>query len=305
MKERIWADFARKVEERNLKIEKLRVYVEDELVFSQDWKEGDTPRNIYSNTKTFVTTLLGKYIAEGAISLDTRVVDLMADKLPAEGNPGVEKIKLRHLLTMSSGFGQTLMGVDRRRGVGFPDPMKWLLSQPVKCEPGTSFTYSTGDTILAGRMLERATGKNLAVMMYEDLLQPMGIELPMWECCPQGHPIAGGGMFLKVEEQARLGLLHLHKGNWEGQQLVPAEWIAEMGKKQIEIPPANIWRCGYGYQVWLCPYPDSYRADGMFGQITVILPKQQAVIAYQCPEVGNDALVRDAIHEAICEMIAE
>ena len=299
MNQKVWDGLVRRVEEEGLRIEKLRVYEGGELAFSHDWKKGDFPRNIYSHTKTFVATLFGKYIDEGLISLETRAVDLMEDKLPAEGNPGFEKIRLKHLLTMSSGLGKTLMGAQRRMGLGFPDPMKWLFAQPVKEEPGTVFTYSTGDSILAGQMLERATGKNLAVLMYEDLLGPMGIELPLWECDPMGHPIAGGGMHLKIEEQARLGLLHLQEGKWKGEQIVPAWWIREIGKKRIETPAKNVWRCGYGYQVWLCPYPGAYRADGMYGQITVVLPEQNMVVSYQCPEVGDDAAVREAVHEAI------
>ncbi len=299
-----WEKLARRVDAQELRMEKLRVYEGQDLVFSRDWKEGDFPRNIYSHTKTFVATLLGKYIEEGAISLETRAVDLLPDKLPEGGNPGFEKIRLKHLLTMSSGLGKTLMGAQRRAGTGFPDPMKWLFAQPVKEEPGTNFMYSTGDSILMGRMLERATGKNLAVLMYEDLLRPMGIEQPLWECDAQGHPIAGGGMHLKIEEQAKLGLLHLAGGKWNGEQLVPASWIREIGRKRIDTPAKNVWRCGYGYQVWLCPYPGAYRADGMYGQITVVLPEQGWVVSYQCPEVGDDVAVLEAVHEAILEAIS-
>lgn len=74
---------------------------------------------------------------------------------------------------MSSGFHEPyLMGANRRAGVGAPDYVKYMLSRPVKVQPGSEFVYSTADSILAGRMVEKAVGKRLSEYLYERFLNP-------------------------------------------------------------------------------------------------------------------------------------
>lgn len=87
--------------------------------------------------------------------------------------PELFEIRLRHLLMMSSGFHEPyLMGANRRAGVGAPDYVKYMLSRPVKVQPGSKFVYSTADSILAGRMVEKAVGKRLSEYLYERFLNP-------------------------------------------------------------------------------------------------------------------------------------
>lgn len=141
----------------------------------------------------------------------------------------------------------------------------------------------------------------------------MDIQLPIWECCPQGHPIGGAGLFLKLKDMAKLGQLFLDRGRWNNEQLIPERWVAEASVKRLETPmpeemkkaryPENPWSCGYGYQLWMCPYEGAYRADGAFGQITMVLPKQGMVISFQCPEDGNFSLVQQAVDEMLLQLI--
>ena len=78
--------------------------------------------------------------------------------------------------------------------------------------------------------------------------------------------------------------------------MVVAKYSTE--EKAEETPYSNIWTCGYGYQFWMSPYEGAYRADGAYGQITTVLPKQGLVVAIQCPESGDfDNIVRPALHE--------
>ena len=307
----IFDDFIKQADSRKLGIEGFYVLKNGKAVCEHRWTP-DRARNIYSNTKSFVSTAIGIAMDEGVLSLEDRLVDIFPEKAPQGGNPGLEKIKLRHLLTMSSGFGKALlMNQDRSAGVGFPDYVEYMMSQPVICEPGSAFCYSTGDSILAARMLEERLGKNLQEYMYERLLRPMSIPLPIWQSCPKGHPVGGGGMFLRLTDMAKLGQLYLDGGIWEGQQLVPEAWIREASSRQIDnsLPedkkedgtPRSPWHgWGYGYQFWLSQYPGSFRADGAFGQITMVLPQLSMVLAVQCPEEGDFSRVQEALHELIC-----
>jgi len=141
--------------------------------------------------------------------------------------------------------------------------------------------------------------------IYERIFEPLGIGFPIWENCPQGHPIGGGGMYLKLTQMMKLGQLYLADGKWDGKQLVDPAWIREATSVQIETPcvtegeKADYWRCGYGYQFWMSPYEKSYRADGAFGQITTVLPAKGLVVAVQNPQVSNLDWVKKELHERV------
>ncbi|MGI5896236.1 MAG: serine hydrolase domain-containing protein [Oscillospiraceae bacterium] len=297
--DRLLEHFIKRVEQDRLAIEGIAIETEDGYFIEHRWVP-DRPRNIYSHTKSFMATAAGIAISEGKLTLDDPLVGFFPEAVPKNASPRLSRITLRSLLTMSSGFGEPLlMGVDRRAGTGAPDYIAYMLSQPVKEEPGSRFLYSTADSILAGRMVEKAVGMNLSEYLYCKIFQPLGIGLPIWECCPKGHPVGGGGMHLKLTDMMKLGRLYLNQGKWDGAPLVDPAWVREATKKQIDTPPDSIWHCGYGYQFWCSPYPQAYRADGAFGQITTVLPTAGAIVAVQCPEEGDFSKVRSALHEEI------
>lgn len=307
MIEKILQKFVEEARETGLPLEAIAVGDESKVIFEHHFVP-DQPRNIYSHTKSFMSTAAGIAIAEGKLSLEDRPADFFEDKLPSNPSPRLLSIRLKDLLTMSSGFGKgLLMGADRRAGTGVPDYVSYLFSQEVIEEPGTRFHYSTGDSILAGRMVEEASGMRLSEYLYRRIFAPMEIGFPIWENDPMGHPIGGGGMFLKLTDMMKLGQLYLAGGVWKGQRLVEESWIREATKEQIKTDqdPQNpdIWRCGYGYQFWLSPYPDSYRADGAFGQITTVLPRAGLVVSIQCPETGDFERVKQALHESVLDKL--
>lgn len=315
MKRKRFEDFVKLADERECQIEGILVLEHGRELFEHRWVF-DRERNIYSHTKSFMSTVVGMAIDDGVLSLGDKPTEIFPDQVPKGGNPGLERITLKHLLTMASGIeGPLLMSKGRRQGEGFPDYLSYIMSQPVKEEPGSSFLYSNGDSILAERMLEERLGVNVMQYMYERLLRPMEIPFPIWECCPMGHPLGAGGMFLKLKDMAKLGQLYLDGGRWKGRRLVSEAWVKAAGSKQIENPTPewvkesadyveSPWHgIGYGYQFWMCPYKDSYRADGAFGQVTVILPGLDMVVAVQCPENGDFQKVQQLLHETILQML--
>lgn len=257
-------------------------------------------RNIYSHTKSFMSTAAGIALEEGALTLEDPLVKYFPEKVPDMHQKWLREIRFRHLLTMSSGFGQAyLMGNDRRKGVGMPDYLEYMLSRPVIKRPGTEFDYSTADSHLAGLMLAKAVGRKLDLYLYEKLFQPMGIDYPIWESDPQGNVMGGGGLFLNITDMMKLGQLYLADGMWKGQRLISSLWIKEATRKQIETPGGDSWNCGYGYQFWMMPQSHAYRADGAYGQITFVLPEQGYVVAVQCSEYGDFEQVKAALKELV------
>jgi hypothetical protein len=129
------------------------------------------------------------------------------------------------------------------------------------------------------------------------LFAPLGIENPTWESCPRGINVGGWGLMITTEGIARFGQFYLQQGQWQGQQLVPAAWVAEATAKHIAngSDPASDWAQGYGYQFWRCRH-NVYRGDGAFGQYCVVFPEQEAVLAITSA-VGNMQAVLDLIWE--------
>ncbi|MBQ8639720.1 MAG: serine hydrolase [Lachnospiraceae bacterium] len=290
-------EFIKEVKENGLFIEGIAVADEKSVIFEHHFSP-DLPRNIYSHTKSYTATAAGLAVSSGNMTLDDRLADYFPEAVPDDPDPRIGQITFRNLLTMSSGFhGAYLMNGDRRNGVGAPDYLKYMLSRPIQADPGSSFCYSSADSILAARMIEKATGKRLGEYLYENLFSRLGQGWPLWEHDPQGHPNGGGGIFMKLTEMMKLGQLYLAGGTWNGEVVLDRHWISEATAKQIETGTwDDVWNCGYGYQFWMSPYPGAYRADGAYGQVTTVLPEKGLVIAVQCPEWGDFGKVKQALH---------
>ena len=279
MKTDLLDGYKKRVQEQNLPVDSVMVFRGHDLVAEHRWTP-DLPHMIYSHTKSFAATAIGIAIDEGRLRLDARVSDAFPDEMPAAGYPWADELTLRHLLMMSSGRDVPLLMGDSRGTLAEKDWVRHVLAHPIQSQPGTRFTYSNGDTYLAGVMLEKAVGMTLADYVMDRLLVPMGIPKPEWEHCPLGHTFAASGMWLRTADMAKLGILCLMQGEWNGRRLVSEAWIREAGAWHIDTrEPEMEWRCGYGYQFWRNPIPKSYRADGLLGQYSHVLPCQGAVIA--------------------------
>ena len=302
------AGLARRVDAEQLPVEAVSVYQKDRFVVGHRWVE-DRPRNIYSHTKSFTVTAVGLAIADGVLSLDDKPADFFPEALPERPAPEWERVTLEKMLPMGLGVDASLLMEDeRRQGIGSPDYVRFVFSHEFRYEPGTHFHYSNANTYLAGRMVEKATGKDLSDYLNERVFAPLEIPVPRWERCPKMHPFGAGGMWLRNDDMLKLGRLYLNGGMWRGLRLLDPDWIALATSKKLDTPPSangTGLSCGYGFQFWMCPYPGSYRADGKYGQLTVVFPEAEVVVGVQCaeaaPERTDAALI--ALHEELLSQI--
>ena len=233
---------------------------------------------------------MGLAIADGKMALTDKVIDFFPDKRPAEVSDHLKAMTVRDLLTMTCGHDEEPTS---RRDQN-ADWVEAFLAQPVVHEPGTFYLYNSLGTYMLSAIVQQVTGEKIVDYLDARLFQPLHIDKPKWEESPQGINCGGWGLYLKTEDLAKMGQLLLQKGEWNGQQLIPAEWVAEMSKKQVESinPGTRIeqaeergmtketsdWMQGYGYQMWRCR-PDCFRADGARGQYIIVVPDKNAVIA--------------------------
>jgi len=238
----------------------------------------DEPHMMFSLSKSFTSTAIGLAVTEGRLSLDDPVLSFFPGDAPAEISEHLEAMRIRHLLSMSTGHAADTMPPLYAHPEGHW--VKAFLAVPVEYAPGTHFLYNTGATYMLSAIIQQLTGQTLLDYLRPRLLDPLGIEQATWETCPRGINIGGFGLSVMTESIARFGQLYLQQGVWQGQQIVPSAWVAEATASQIDNSPnENIdWTQGYGYQFWRCRH-NAYRGDGAFGQFCIVMPDQDAVLA--------------------------
>jgi CubicO group peptidase (beta-lactamase class C family) len=144
-------------------------------------------------------------------------------------------------------------------------------------------------------IIRRKTGMNLRDYLIPRVFTPLHIFNPQWDICPEGVSKGFIGLSLTTEKLSRFGQLLLHRGAWNGKQLIPAEYIDEATKSQIDnsdFHPA--WATadnhqGYGYQIWMNSYPNTYRMDGLYGQYSICFPEKDAVVTITAHQEGNQS----------------
>ncbi|MEO6855119.1 MAG: serine hydrolase [Rhodoferax sp.] len=250
---------------------------------------------VFSVRKSLLSMMYGKYVANGTIDLDRTLADLGIDDvgglLPIE-----RKATLRDLLTARSGvYHPAANGGDDATAA----PPRGSQA------PGSYFLYNNWDFNAAGTAFERLTGRGIYQAFASDLAMPLQLQ----DFDLARHKRSGDArrsqhlaypFYLSTRDMARLGYLMLRGGNWQGQQLIPADWIAQMTRQTTpaaQMHPAHTARrgFGYGYLWWLLEEPldsplnGAYMAWGVQGQYILVIPKREMVIVHkrQVPVAGN------------------
>ncbi|HEX2999328.1 MAG TPA: serine hydrolase, partial [Armatimonadota bacterium] len=255
------------------------------------------PHMLYSLSKSFTSTAVGFAVAEGRLTVEDRVISFFPDKLPSKVDDNLAAMRVKDLLTMNTGHDQDATGATASAADG--DWVRAFLSLPVEHTPGSKFVYNSAATYMLSAIVQKLTGMPIVEYLKPRLFDPLGIEGQSWDTCPRGINTGGWGLRLKTEDIARFGQCYLQKGKWGDRQLVPAAWVAEATRKQVDNNNGgpNDWIQGYGYQFWRCRH-NAYRGDGAFGQYCVVMPDQDAVLAINSG-VGDMQAVLDAVWDCL------
>lgn len=245
----------------------------------------------YSASKTFVALGVGAAIDENRLRLTDRVATFFPERLPDTIAPWLAQMTVRDLLIMGSGLEINYSSLRANND----DWISAFLATTPKHEPGTHFYYDSMCSYMLSAIVQRVTGKTLLQYLQEKYFNAMHITAADWEQCPQGYNTGGWGLRVQAESLAKLGILLLNRGNWNGQQLVSAEWIDQATSKQIECAATNTpptdGNQGYCYQIWRSKYPGSFRADGALAQYVVCVPQfDLAVVINSISYHGHDLL---------------
>ncbi|QKE84537.1 serine hydrolase [Arthrobacter sp. NEB 688] len=255
----------------------------------------DGIRLVYSVSKTFTACAVGFAVADGLLRLEDRLVDLFPEAAHLAGSRA-STLTLHHVLSMSTGHRTdtlTWRGLDE---AGFA--AQFLAVEPEE-EPGSWFVYHNGATLMAALAVQRATGQRLLDHLRPRLLDPLGVGAAAWQG-KDGLDLGYSGLHVTTEALARLGELLRLDGVWEGRRILPEGWVERMTSVHVDTAshPENVdWQQGYGYQVWRCRH-DAYRADGAWGQFSVVHPPSGLVLAVTSTATDTQALL-DAVWEEL------
>ncbi|MGD2154419.1 MAG: serine hydrolase [Gemmatimonadales bacterium] len=269
-----------------------------------------------SVAKSVTATLLGIAIGEGLIAgVDEKVFDYFPEL--ADLNVGQKgELELEHLATMSAG----LQWDESTYPIGDPrnDLMRWLshsgdlvrfvLERPLVADPGTLFNYSGGLTNVLGEAVSRAGDLRLDHFSRDYLFTPLGITDFSWWVLRPDFVYASGDVSLRLRDMLKLGQLYLQGGVWEGEQIVPAEWVEASATPYFRFSSPWHGHRGYSYGWW--PMTSDYGA-GAFGasgwgeQAIIVLPEFDMVAAFtggsywESPLLTYDQMMRQYVLPAI------
>ena len=264
----------------------------DGKVVAEAWRAPNgpnIPHAMYSLSKSFCSTAIGFAVAEGKLSLDQKIVDIFPDDVPENPSENLKNVDIESLLSMSCGHSTepslpnlVVSAYDRYVPPTGDNPtwVRLFLQHPVEHEPKTFFRYNTAGTYMLSAALQKATGQTTRDYLIPRLFEPLHIDTPVWEQSPEGVSKGGTGLFLKTEDIAKFGQFYLQKGKWNGEQLLPAEWIENATTKHVSNGdnPDSDWAQGYCFQFWRCRH-NVYRGDGAYCQFCVVMPDQNIVVA--------------------------
>jgi CubicO group peptidase (beta-lactamase class C family) len=271
------------------------VVQDDALVYEGyfDGHDRTSTQTSFSVAKSFVSALVGIAIEEGHIG---SVDDPVTKYIPELKGQKANEITIRHLLTMSSGLeysgegdGGGPLGDDAKT---YYDPNLRELALTVKpeVEPGTQWEYNNYHPLLLGMILERATDRPVATYLSQKLWQPLGMEADgSWSLDSEasGFEKMESGINGRAIDFAKFGRLYLNRGEWDGEQVVPAGWVEQSTRVDTATDPADF----YQYFWWVDvvePERGRFLARGNLGQYIYVAPDKDLVIVRMGEGFGYD-----------------
>jgi CubicO group peptidase (beta-lactamase class C family) len=279
------------VRQQNLQLHSLLVirngYLVSETYFGRYGQ--DTPHELYSCTKSVVATLIGIAIDQGSIDgTDHRIVDFFSEHKFAHLDTQKQNMTLEDVLTMQAGLDWQEGNPAYRDLYQSPDWLKFMLDKPMTEPAGSRFNYCSGCSHVLSAVLEQTTGMNPSDYAQQHLFTPLGISNVQWDTDAAGIPIGGWGLHLTPRDMAKLGLLYLRNGQWEGRQIVSAAWVENATRKHT----GTDGDLGYGYQWWTYPSLSAYTALGREGQTIFVIPEADVIVVTTAGMDNHDEIFR-------------
>jgi CubicO group peptidase (beta-lactamase class C family) len=258
-------------------------------------------QQLYSLSKSFAGTAIGFAVSEGLLSVEDPVISFFKEELPDPISDNLAALKVKHLLSMSVGHARDSIQIIEKSPARTPWA-KTFLGLPVEFQPGSRFLYNSGASFMLSAIIKKRTGQTAHEYLKPRLYDPLQIVGATWTENPDGINMGASHLRIRTEDIAKFGQLYLQNGIWKGRKVLSKDWVAAASTKHIESGKNDSsWGYGYGYQFWLNP-PGGYRADGAFGQFSMILPQQDAVVAITSQSIDTKTTMQIVWDHLLPEM---
>lgn len=263
--------------------------VKDGAIIAEKYRDGfdkNTPQRTWSVAKSIASTVIGAAVQEGLIGVEDAAG---LDAWSAKGDPRGE-VTVENLMHMASGLTSLTAG-NRTDDVYFGGGrvVDHAPANRLVAEPGTRWRYANNDTMLMMRALREKmdNDKKYLAFPFERVIYPLGMQNTFLETDWNGDFVMSSQVWTTSRDLARIGLLYLNDGVWNGKRILPEGWAAYVASPASAQPPlarANGSQIpGYGAQWWLYGdrhgLPDgSYAARGNRGQYLMIIPERNVLI---------------------------
>ena len=265
----------------------------DDLIIYEKYSQGYTKfdkKTSWSVAKGFISALVGIAINEGYIQ---NINDPITQYMPELKESGYNNVPIKHILQMSSGIKFSEAYEDKNSDINqllyklflYMRPIeKVILNYPSQFPSGNYFEYVSLNTQILGLLLRRVTRQDIVSYLEKKLWQPMGAESDAyWLTDNYGTEVTFCGMNCTLRDYAKFGLVYLHNGYFNGQQIIPKSWVREstIPDSYYLKPGATdemYFKWGYQYHWWI---PEGskgdYCATGAWGQYIYINPEKNFV----------------------------
>jgi CubicO group peptidase (beta-lactamase class C family) len=268
-----------------------------EEYFSTYWRE--TIHDIRSAGKSVTSLLLGIAIDKGLVkSTEQSIYDFFpSPEFIRPDKDGHQDIKIKHLLTMSSGLSADDNAENSPGSTGnwltTDNWVNFAISLPMIFTPGQKYVYNDVCPMLVGAIIEEASGKKLSDFAKENLFTPLGIREFYWYTAPNGRTGPMGNLYISAVDFAKLGQLIINKGLWQGKTIISPAWINEISVKRFDISKDDPFANAYGYFWYTATKEvngkkyDCIYASGNGGNLLFVVPGENLVVSLLSSAYGQ------------------
>ncbi len=237
----------------------------------------------HSMSKTITGMAIGMLYDRGLISLDTPVVEFFPEIKYKDKR--FKNIRVKHLLSMSTGIGFNEVG-----SVTDSDWTEAFFGSSMLFDAGEDFAYNSMNSYILARIVCRVSGQSLCEFLEKRLFAPLHITNYFWEKSPEGVEKGGWGVYLSPESWAKLGLMMLNLGRFEGRRILSGDWVRMMTSAHA-MPNSRSGDFAYGYHVWVNKHNDEFLFNGMLGQNVWVCPRNNIVVVVTA---GNSEMFQNS-----------
>ncbi|MGM9631789.1 MAG: serine hydrolase domain-containing protein [Eubacteriales bacterium] len=251
----------------------------------------------FSACKSVTAIAIGMLIDEGKLNYDTKLEDIFAKEMNSVAKLRMRNMTVYDLLTMRSG----MITFEETGAMNEEEMFKTFVSTPLSHSPGDKFYYNSTNTYVLSCIVRKVSGMGLSDYLEPRLFAPLEIKNYYWEKSAEGIEFGGWGLYISPCDFAKIGLMLLNGGEWNGKRIVSAEFVNNATKKHADSKD-SAYGFNYGLQMWVSSDGDQFLFNGMLGQNVWCFKKSGIVIVNNA---GNDELFQQSNYFAIVKKYFE